>query len=127
MARIQVLSFAACIALGAGTLVACDTADGRGQLSVESFLSLCRGSSCVGVPAKGGHVNIYEGDKVVAKGVLDETGKFTMRIGPGTYQAQVAMPHLKLSTVRSANIDVSTGGAADMTIMFPETQLGASA
>jgi len=125
--RIQVAGLGACLVVAASTLVGCSTADGRGQLSVESFLSLCRGSSCVGVPAKGAKVDIYVGEKVVAKGVLDDTGKFTMRIAPGTYQAQVAMPELKHSTVRSANINVSPGGGADMTIMFPETQLGASA
>jgi hypothetical protein len=114
-------------AAGAGVLLAamtgCATSDGKGELAVDAQLWLCRGESCIGVPAQGAQVEILVGESVVDSGVLDASGRYVTRVDPGIYSARATVPQLGIESPGSTPMSVTVGGATEIGFMLPQVQV----
>ena len=89
--------------------------EARPEVSVTARLSVCRGGSCVFVPAAGARVTVLAGGRVVRSGTADDAGRYVVRVPAGRYSATATMLGM---TARSAAVDVADGGAASLDASF---------
>jgi len=66
------------------------SSDSDGTISVDGRVQICgQATACVLLPAAGARVAIVNGSEVVARGSLDDQGRFSTQVGTGSYSARL--------------------------------------